>query len=120
MKLFRPPYGVTTPNLAKAANALNYHIIGWSIRSLDTTKDSVQTITRRVQTQIKPGAIILFHDTSDKTVEVLKQTLNFAKENGYKIVSVEQLLKLEAYEEQGSCDSDICSSPAWYRITSRV
>lgn len=98
MKLFRPPFGVTTPNLAKASILLNYSIIGWTIRSLDTTNDSVQTITRRVQTQIKPGAIILFHDTSDKTIQVLKQTLNFAKENGYKIVSVERLLKIDAYE----------------------
>jgi peptidoglycan-N-acetylglucosamine deacetylase len=98
MKLFRPPYGVTTPNLVKASNLLNYHIIGWSIRSFDTTADSAQVITRRVQTQIKPGAIILFHDTSDKTIQVLKQTLSFAKENGYKIVSVEQLLKIQAYE----------------------
>lgn len=98
MKLFRPPYGVTTPNLVKASNLLDYNIIGWTIRSFDTTNDSVQTISRRVQTQIKPGTIILFHDTSDKTIQVLKQTLNFAKENGYKIVSVERLLKIEAYE----------------------
>jgi peptidoglycan/xylan/chitin deacetylase (PgdA/CDA1 family) len=98
MKLFRPPFGVTTPNLAKAASALNYHLIGWSVRSFDTTKDSVQIITRRVQSQIKPGAIILFHDSSDKTIEALKQTLSFAKQNGYKIVSVERLLKIEAYE----------------------
>ncbi|MDO9270263.1 MAG: polysaccharide deacetylase family protein [Methylobacter sp.] len=98
MKLFRPPYGVTTPNLVKASKSLNYNIIGWTIRSLDTTADSAQIIARRVQTQIKPGAIILFHDTSDKTIQVLKQTLNFAKENGYKIVSVERLLKIKAYE----------------------
>lgn len=98
MKLFRPPYGVTTPSLVKAANSLNYSIIGWTIRSFDTTADTTQAITRRVQIQIKPGAIILFHDTSDKTIQVLKQTLNFAKENGYKIVSVERLLKIEAYE----------------------
>jgi peptidoglycan/xylan/chitin deacetylase (PgdA/CDA1 family) len=98
MKLFRPPYGVTTPNLVKASNLLNYSIIGWTIRSFDTTGDTAQIITRRVQTQIKPGAIILFHDTSDKTIQVLKQTLNFAKENGYKIVTVEQLLKIKAYE----------------------
>jgi len=98
MKLFRPPYGVTTPNLAKASNGLNYNIIGWTIRSFDTTGVPAHIITRRVQTQIKPGVIILFHDTSDKTIQVLKQTLNFAKENGYKIVSVEQLLKIKAYE----------------------
>jgi peptidoglycan-N-acetylglucosamine deacetylase len=98
MKLFRPPYGVTTPNLAKAAKLLDYAIIGWNIRSLDTTNDTVEIITQRVQTQIKSGAIILFHDTSAKTIEVLKQTLNFAQENSYKVVSVEQLLKIKAYE----------------------
>lgn len=97
MKLFRPPYGVTTPNLARAAKALNYEIIGWNIRSLDTTKDTEEKIAQRVISQIKPGAIILFHDTSSKTVEVLKQTLNFAKENGFKIVSIEDLLKIKAY-----------------------
>ena len=97
MKFFRPPYGVTTPNLAKASKALNYDIIGWNIRSLDTTKDTEKKIAQRVVSQIKPGAIILFHDTSSKTIEVLKQTLNFAKENGFKIVSVEELLKIKAY-----------------------
>jgi peptidoglycan/xylan/chitin deacetylase (PgdA/CDA1 family) len=98
MKLFRPPYGVTTPNIAKASKALNYSIIGWNIRSFDTTADTAQIISRRVQSQIKPGSIILFHDTSDKTIQVLEQTLNFAKENGYKIISIEQLLKVKAYE----------------------
>ncbi|UOA10601.1 polysaccharide deacetylase family protein [Methylobacter sp. S3L5C] len=98
LKLFRPPYGVTTPSLAKASMLLNYSIIGWSIRSLDTTADSEQVITRRVQSQIKPGAIILFHDASDKTIQVLKQMLDFAKANGYKIVGIEQLLKIKVYE----------------------
>lgn len=96
VKLFRPPYGVTTPNLAKAAKLLDYRIIGWNIRSLDTTKDSVEVITQRVQSQIKSGAIILLHDTSAKTIQVLKQTLIFAQQQDYKIVSVERLLKIEA------------------------
>lgn len=98
MTLFRPPFGVMTPSLAKVAKRLNYRVIGWSIRSFDTTACSVQTITRRIQSQLQPGAIILFHDTSDKTVQVLKQTLDFAKDNDYKVVSVEQLLKINAYE----------------------
>jgi peptidoglycan-N-acetylglucosamine deacetylase len=96
--LFRPPFGVVTPHLAKAARELSYHIIGWSVRSFDTTADSVQTIAQRVQAQMKPGAIILFHDGSDKTVQVLKQTLDFAKHNDYKVVSIEQLLNVKAYE----------------------
>jgi hypothetical protein len=48
--------------------------------------------------RIRLGAIILFQDTSNKTVPVLKYTLNFAKANGYKIVSVEWLLKITTYE----------------------
>lgn len=98
MKFFRPPFGVTTPHLARASKALNYTIIGWNIRSLDTTSDEEEAIAKRVISQIKPGAIILFHDTSAKTVRVLKQTLNFAIENGFKIVSMEELLKIKAYE----------------------
>lgn len=98
VKFFRPPYGVTTPNLARASKALNYNIIGWNIRSLDTTGDNEEKIAKRVISQVKPGAIILFHDTSEKTAQVLKQTLNFARENGFKIVSVEELLKINAYE----------------------
>jgi len=96
--LFRPPYGVTTPNIASAVKKLNMHVIGWNVRSLDTTNDDAQTIVKRVTTQLKPGAIVLFHDTSDKTVSVLKQTLNFAKENGFKVVSLEELLTIKAYE----------------------
>jgi peptidoglycan/xylan/chitin deacetylase (PgdA/CDA1 family) len=97
VKLFRPPYGVTTPNLARASRALKYDIIGWNIRSLDTTKDDKLTVQKRIEKQLKPGAIILFHDTSAKTVEVLEQTLNFAQQNGFKIVTIEELLKLKAY-----------------------
>jgi peptidoglycan/xylan/chitin deacetylase (PgdA/CDA1 family) len=98
LQFFRPPYGVTTPNLAKAAKALRYNIIGWNIRSLDTTKDAEEIVFNRVKEQLKPGAIILFHDTSDKTNNVLKKTLALAKEKGFKVVGLEQLLKLPAYQ----------------------
>lgn len=98
MRLFRPPYGVITPHLAKAVSTLNYRFIGWTIRSFDTTAHSSRVIAQRVQSQIKPGAIILFHDTSDKTVQALKQLLDFTKYNDYKVVSIEQLLKIKAYE----------------------
>jgi peptidoglycan/xylan/chitin deacetylase (PgdA/CDA1 family) len=103
MKLFRPPYGVTTPNLAKAAKLLDYRIIGWNIRSLDTTKDSVEVITQRVQSQLTSGAIILLHDTSDKTIQVVERILIFAQTNDYKMVSVERLLNINSYEI-GECE----------------
>ncbi len=97
-KIFRPPYGVTTPNIAYAVEKANMDVVGWSIRSLDTTKDSSDKISKRVISQINSGSIILFHDTSEKTIDVLKQTLNFVKNSGFKIVSLEKLLNIKAYE----------------------
>ena len=94
LKLFRPPYGVTTPHLVKAAKALNYKIVGWNIRSLDTTKDNEDIIFKRIKEQIKPGAIILLHDTSEKTNNVLSRLLEFLKETQFKVVPLQELLNI--------------------------
>lgn len=97
MQFFRPPYGVTTPHLAKAAKELNYHLIGWSIRSLDTTNDNEDIIFKRVKDQLKPGAVILFHDTSEKTNRVLNQVLQLLQAQSYTIRPLNHLLELTAY-----------------------
>lgn len=96
-RLFRPPYGVTTPAIAKACKKLGYDVVGWSIRSMDTTKDSAEKITERIIGQIQPGAVILLHDTSHKTTVVLKNILNYVKKNGIRIVPLNELLKVNAY-----------------------
>ena len=78
----------------RAARELGYILIGWNVRSMDTTNDSEDVIVKRVTEQIKPGAIVLLHDTSDKTNAVLKRVLAFVKENNYKIVSLEKMLDI--------------------------
>jgi peptidoglycan-N-acetylglucosamine deacetylase len=96
-KLFRPPFGVITPHLAKAANTLDYSIVGWSIRSFDTVPGAVESATDRVTAQLKPGGVILLHDTSAKSVAMLERILDFARHNDYNVVSLERLLNIEAY-----------------------
>lgn len=97
MRLFRPPYGVTTPAIAKATGELGYDVIGWNIRSLDTTGDSRENIYNRVVSQIRPGAIILFHDTSQKTIDILKRTLEYLRKNGIGIVPLTEMLDIRSY-----------------------
>lgn len=97
VKFFRPPFGVTTPQVALASEALSYDVIGWNVRSLDTSINDEDRLAERVREQIRPGSVILFHDTSDKTVRVLERTLRYARENGYKVVSLERLLRLKPY-----------------------
>lgn len=96
-KLYRPAFGVTNPNISKAIKKLELQTIGWSIRSLDTTKRSKKTILERITNKIKKGDIILLHDSSEKTVEVLEQLLLFLQHNNMQSVTVDQLLDIEAY-----------------------
>lgn len=92
---FRPPFGVTNPHIAKAAKRLNHTVIGWNIRSLDTVIDDENKILKRITDKIKPGSIILLHDTSDKTIRVLEQLLLTLQQENYQMVTVHKLLKNE-------------------------
>ena len=94
---FRPPYGVTTPHIAKAVRQLNYATIGWNIRSLDTVTYDETILLARLKKQLKPGAIVLFHDSSSITVNILESFIHYVKNEGYEIVAMNQLLNLEPY-----------------------
>jgi peptidoglycan/xylan/chitin deacetylase (PgdA/CDA1 family) len=96
-RLFRPPYGVTNPNLKKAVFAGRYTAVGWNIRSLDTVISDEQKLLNRVIRGLKPGGIILFHDTSRTTLNILASLIRHVKANGYEIVRLDKLLNLEPY-----------------------
>ncbi|MDR1610852.1 MAG: polysaccharide deacetylase family protein [Candidatus Symbiothrix sp.] len=86
-RIFRPPFGVTNPNLKTALKDSGYQVIGWDIRSLDTTKLPPGFLFKRIIRRIKPGSIFLFHDTMPQTPEILERVINFASENGFSFVS---------------------------------
>jgi peptidoglycan/xylan/chitin deacetylase (PgdA/CDA1 family) len=96
-KLFRPPYGVTNPNLKKAIIQGDYIPVGWSMRSLDTVIKDESKLLNKVISKIKPGAVFLFHDTSDTTVAVLPVIIKHIQANGYEILRLDKMLKLQAY-----------------------
>lgn len=87
---FRPPFGVTNPNLKKALKGSDYRIMGWSLRSLDTTIRRPEKVIERVTKRIKPGKIILFHDSQANTPLILERVINFALENGYKFIRADE------------------------------
>jgi peptidoglycan/xylan/chitin deacetylase (PgdA/CDA1 family) len=96
-KLFRPPYGVTNPNLRKAVMRGNYIPVGWNIRSFDTVITDEQKLLAKVTKALKPGAVVLFHDTGKAIPSILPAFINTAREKGYEIVRLDKLLKLEPY-----------------------
>jgi peptidoglycan/xylan/chitin deacetylase (PgdA/CDA1 family) len=97
LKLFRPPFGVTNPNIAKAVSTLNLQSIGWSIRSLDTIAKEPNKVFQKIREQITNGDVILLHDTNELTLEVLVQLLPFLEEKNIRTVTVDTLFNIKAY-----------------------
>ncbi len=95
---FRPPFGVTNPHIAKANKDLGHHVIGWNIRSLDGRLKDEQKIIKRVKKRMKPGGIILFHDIYPRILPILRNILEYARENNYNIVPLNELIKSNPYE----------------------
>ncbi len=97
LKLFRPPFGVTNPNIAKAVKILNIQSIGWSIRSLDTKAKDPQKVFRKIKNNLNKGEVILLHDTSELTLKVLVQLLPLLEEKNMKTLTIDKLFKIKAY-----------------------
>lgn len=96
-RLFRPPYGVTNPNLAKAITEGEYIPVGWSVRSLDTVIKEEDKLLERVTRNIRPGDIFLFHDTSAATVKILPALIRHIREQGFTFRRIDHLLNVPAY-----------------------
>lgn len=96
-RLFRPPYGVTNPNLKKAIINGNYTPVGWSVRSMDTVIKNETKLLDKIKAGLKPGAVFLFHDTSNTTLQVLPRFFKEVKNQGYHIVPLDKLLHLSPY-----------------------
>lgn len=90
--LFRPPFGVTNPTIAKAVRQLGYTSIGWNIRTLDTQQPSPDKVLDRIRKGIKPGSIILLHDRMPNSGQLVKQILDLLKEQEYTVVRLDELL----------------------------
>jgi peptidoglycan/xylan/chitin deacetylase (PgdA/CDA1 family) len=88
--LFRPPFGVTNPNIAKAVRQLDLKSIGWSLRSFDTAKPQAQVLAK-LKTKVKAGDIILMHDHLPSTCSTIETFVEEAQNNGLKFVNLDRL-----------------------------
>ena len=98
-RLFRPPFGVTTPNIGKAVKGTGVDVIGWSIRSYDTnSRPTRMSVVKGIMKRIHPGAIILLHDRCDGAEELLEMLITECAQRGYRFVSLDEILKIQVYE----------------------
>lgn len=94
---FRPPYGVTNPNLRKAVVRGGYFPLGWNIRSLDTMAKKEEDLLHRITSKLQPGSIILLHDSMEITVKILPALIGAIRSKGYTIERIDKILNIPAY-----------------------
>lgn len=87
-KLFRPPYGVTTPNFAYVIGKLKLSSIGWNMRSYDTSTHDINKILERVMHKTDKGSIILLHDRLNYMPELLNKLIPELKEKQFEFVTL--------------------------------
>lgn len=63
--LYRPPVGLKSPAMARAAHKRKLTAVAWSIHSRDTVMRDANTIARNVLRRIRAGDIVLLHDGHD-------------------------------------------------------
>jgi len=80
---FRPPYGVTNPNLAKAIKDIGLISVGWNLRSMDTVAKSKKQLLETLKSQTRSGSIVLLHDRCEITVNTLTDYIAFCKTQGF-------------------------------------
>ncbi|RLD81387.1 MAG: polysaccharide deacetylase family protein, partial [Bacteroidetes bacterium] len=97
IKFFRPPFGVTNPNIAKAVKNLNLHTFGWSIRSFDTIAKDPEKVYHKIISNINKGDVLLMHDTNELSVKVLEKVLKYLDQNNIKTITLDKLFNLKAY-----------------------
>lgn len=85
-KLFRPPYGRILPAHVRHLTQ-DYTVIMWTVLSVDyNPKVSEQQVLRNVLENVRPGSIIVFHDSlkaSKNLYYALPVVLEYLKEQGY-------------------------------------
>lgn len=93
IKIFRPPDGKLLIPIYLAAKKLKLKLILWTIDSKDWKKAGNELILNNLNIKnIKNSDIILFHDDNQYTVDTMPVILNQLKENGYKFVTIDEML----------------------------
>ncbi len=94
-RVIRTPGGNYGPEVTRNIASLVTAEIGWNVDSGDWRKPGAGAIAEQIESAW-PGAIVLLHDGGgdrSQTVEALKIALPQLKEQGYRFITIDELMK---------------------------
>jgi len=88
----RPPYGGRSPWTVRAFARLAKRLVLWDVNSFDWKGHPPASVAERVLERVKPGSIVLFHDThAERTITALRLIVPALRARGYQLVTVGQV-----------------------------
>lgn len=100
-RYFASPYGEHNQQLVNSVCDMNYKFIMWSADTIDWQRPAPEVIVQRVMKRVHNDAIVLMHPT-DPTVKALPEMLSSLKEQGYKMITIDEMLN-------GTCKDKKCN-----------
>lgn len=93
----RPPYGFLT---ARQRQLVTVPVIKWSVDPEDWKLRDTEKDVAAVLKKVRPGDIILMHDSIPATVDAALRIVDALQAEGYIFVTVEELLALSGVDPQ--------------------
>jgi peptidoglycan/xylan/chitin deacetylase (PgdA/CDA1 family) len=93
--LMRPPYGGRDAMTDRVSHRLGLLPVMWDSDTQDSLGAGSDTILQNAIAGLRPGGIVLMHETHDTTLTALPRILAAAKQKGLRLVSIPQLLALD-------------------------
>lgn len=98
---FRPPMGFFTPSVLDAISESGMTAVVGEVYPRDPYKPGVDKIVERVLSRIKPGSIIIMHDSGtfgkidrSQTVAAVSIIIDTLRERGYRFLTIGELIGL--------------------------
>jgi len=105
-RYFASPYGEHNDQLVDSVKDMKYELIMWSADTIDWQRPAPEVIVQRVMKRVHDDAIVLMHPT-DPTVKALPQMLGGLKEQGYKMITIDEMLNTDCKDKQ--CNDKQCN-----------
>jgi peptidoglycan/xylan/chitin deacetylase (PgdA/CDA1 family) len=103
-QLFRPPYDRVNAKVERIAAALGLLDVRWNVDSGDSRPGAGPgPVTREVVRNLRPGAIVLMHDTHPWAATVVRRVLAAARRKHLRPLTVPQLLTVDPPTPEQNC-----------------
>lgn len=104
-KIFRPPYGVFSFATARKVRDRGMRMVLWTVLSGDYRDDPSDVLLARVKPFVRPGAIMVFHDTVGgggmMLPDLIEKIISIACDNNLRFGTIDDLVNTREFVTMG-------------------